>query len=110
MSKNIDVIIGNLKDQAKQYEAESSLEGCTNLLSEHFDNVIVSQYAAIDLSSKNSSPDIRIKCDDNGLLVLCVGDKPIKGQRDLKINSKVNDVVNLDVNILVTKQMLWGDE
>ncbi len=42
----------------------------------------------------------------DGCLVLCVNGKAIAGQRTLRVNSEVNEVVNIDVNIVANKKII----
>jgi len=62
------------------------------------------------LSASADRVDIEIAFNKSGELVAPIDGKEITGQRDLKINSNMNEVVNVDVNFILTKKSLRLNE
>lgn len=103
--KDLNLVIGNIKNTAKDVEAHSVLEQCQKLLSEYFDNVIVSQYADIDLSSKSETADLKICYYDNQLCLFSEN-KILPQQTSLTIKSEPGDLVTVTCDFIVTKDLL----
>jgi predicted HD phosphohydrolase len=103
--KNLDLIIGDIKDSAKDVEAYHVLERCKELLSEYFEHVVVSQYANIDLSSKSTTADLKLGYYNNQLCLFSNGEL-LPNQKDLTIESKPNDVVTVTCDFILTKDVL----
>ncbi len=62
------------------------------------------------LSATADRVDIEIAFNKRGELVVAIDGKEISYQRDLKINSNHNEVVNVDVNFVLTKKSLRLNE
>lgn len=62
------------------------------------------------LNATANSVGLEIAFNKQGELVVAVDGKEISGQRDLTINSKQNEVVNVDVNFILTKKALGFNE
>jgi len=62
------------------------------------------------LSASADFLDIEIAFNKRGELVVAIDGKEISGQRDLRINSNHNEVVNVDVNFILTKKSLRLNE
>ena len=62
------------------------------------------------ISASSDSVDLEIAFNKRGELVVAAGGREISGQRDLTINSKLNEVVNVDVNFILTKKALGFNE
>ena len=82
-----------------------------NKITEIIGSDSITKHMPKTLSSSHDTVDFEIAFNKSGYLVVAVGGKEISGQRDLMvINSKLNDVINVDVNFILTKKALGFNE